>query len=221
MIRSPKEQVYVVPREELFPEGAPHGFLPGEGPWLRTLYDRGFYKDRDLVEDDPSLKQVIPYAVVAREGRVFLFRRLPQGGEQRLVGKRSIGVGGHVNPEDSGDVVTDALTRELNEELHLGPGWTHRIAGLLNDDTNSVGSVHVGVVVVVDPGPVEPEVREVDMMCGSLVEREDLLELHARERGSFEGWSAHLLDRLPEVLAWAESDGSSGTTRSGTRTFST
>ena len=174
MIRRQPEKVYVVPRAELFPDQAPHGFVPGAGPWIDTIYERGFYKNRDVVEEDPSLKQVIPYAVIVRNERVFLFQRLPQGGEQRLVGKLSIGVGGHVNPQDAKDVVTNALVRELNEELHLGPGWRHRIVGLLNDDTNAVGSVHVGVVVVVDPGPVEPKVREVDMMCGSLVEREGL-----------------------------------------------
>lgn len=215
------ERVYVVPRTELFPEGAPHGFQAAGREFFDRIYGRGFFAPRVQVEEDPSLKQVIPYALIARPGEVFLFRRTDKGGEKRLFGLRSIGVGGHVNPVDSGDVIHDALRRELNEELCLPEPWTARIVGLVNNDTTAVGSVHVGVVAVVTPGPGSVRVRESDTMCGAFASREDLLRLHAQERASFEGWSALVLDRLDEVLTWERPDGSSTRTPRATPTSST
>jgi len=202
------ERVYVVPRKELFAEGAPHGFFRPDPELYTRMYTRGFFADRDRVEEDPSLKQLIPYALVVRDESVFLFQRTDRGGERRLHGKLSVGVGGHVNPEDESDVIHAALHRELGEELVLPP-FGVRIAGLVNNDATPVGSVHIGVVAVVEPGPGVVKVREEDTMSGDFVGRADLLALHARARERFEGWSALLLDRLDEVLAWGRQPGSS------------
>lgn len=218
----PVERVYVVPREELFPGGsAPHGCVPLTPDMLRRIYGRGYFAERAAVEEDPGLKQIIPYAVVVRDGSVFTFRRTDGGGEKRLHGLRSVGVGGHVNPPDAGDVVHHALRRELEEELYLPRGWRARVVGLLNNDATPVGSVHVGVVAVVEPGSGVVKVRETDTMSGGFSSRADLLDLHARERGTFEGWSALLLDRLDEVLAWTQPDVSFSPTANPTPTSTT
>jgi predicted NUDIX family phosphoesterase len=197
-----REQVYVVPRGALFPEGAPHGCIPLDTGILECIYARGYFADRGSVEEDPALKQIIPYALVTRGDAVFTFRRTDRGGEARLHGRRSVGVGGHVNPVDAGDVVIDALRRELAEEIHLPERWSARLVGLLNNDRSAVGAVHLGVVAVVDVGPGVVKVRESDTMSGGFLSKQGLLALHATERESFEGWSALLLDRLDEVLAW-------------------
>jgi len=215
------EQVYVVPRAELFPEGAPHGFFRAGPELFGRIYARGFFAERDRVEEDPSLKQVIPYALVVREGMLFLCQRTDRGGERRLHGKLSVGVGGHVNPEDRADVIHEALRRELDEELVLPARFETRIVGFVNNDATPVGSVHIGVVAVVDPGPGQVKVREEDTMSGDFVSRDDLLLLHARARESFEGWSALLLDRLDEVLAWGLWPGSSTPTPKPTPTSTT
>jgi len=230
MIRR-NEQVYVVPREELFPRarhpaGAPRGFLRLDAALLERIYARGRFVPRDPAEHDPSLKQIIPYTLVVDGGRIFTFQRTDKGGERRLYGMRSVGVGGHVNPVDRADVVRDALARELNEELHLPGGFSARLVGLLNDDTTSVGRVHVGVVALAQPGPGVVKVREEDTMSGSFLARDELLELHAGERDRFESWSALLIDRLDEVLACPPIPppalpGSSSPTRNPTRTSST
>ena len=215
------EQVYVVPRDELFPDGAPHGYVPVGAESFRLIHERGFFAERAAVEEDPSLKQIIPYAVVLQDSSVFLFRRTNGGGERRLYGLRSVGVGGHVNPVDDGDVIALALRREVEEELVLPPGWLSRFVGLLNDDSTPVGSVHVGVVAVVEPGKGVVAVREEDTMSGSFVSKADLLDLHAAERETFETWSALLLDRIDEVLAWQPPPDSSSPTPSPTPTSTT
>jgi len=197
------ERVYVVPRATLFPrdaypDGAPHGFFPAGPDLLDRIYACGHFAERARVEEDPSLKQIIPYAVVVRNRQVFRFRRRG-GGEARLVGRASIGVGGHVNPEDAGDVIQDALRRELEEELELPHERAVSLLGLLNDDSTAVGAVHLGIVARVEVGPGVVRVREEEAMEGSFVPRDALL---AEDRSRFETWSSILLDA--GVLAGAD-----------------
>src|SRR5262245_62773015 len=121
------EFVFVTPRGEVFPTCYPQGFQPfrtepeGEG-FLRGLCEHGFFVERTRAERTPAWKQVIPYCVVEHEGRVLLLRRRAKGGEARLHGKFSIGVGGHVNPVDHTEgeaIVTEAARREIAEEIEL------------------------------------------------------------------------------------------------------
>ncbi len=189
------ELVYVVPRELLFPEAAPHGFFADGLSLLDRIYAEGHFADRARVEKDASLKQIIPYAVVTRGDEVFRFRR-HGGGEKRLVGKSSIGVGGHVNPEDAGDVIHDALRRELNEELFFPADYSTELLGLINDDSTHVGSVHLGVAVRVRVASGEVSVRETETMEGAFAPRSELLS----DRGMYETWSAFLLDEIGTLL---------------------
>jgi len=198
------ELVYVVPRAELFPDGAPHGFFPSGLELLERIYEAGHFADRARVEEDPSLKQIIPYAMVVRDGQVFRFRRRG-GGEQRLIGLASVGVGGHVNPPDAGDVILDALDRELTEELYVPETRQVELLGLLNDDTTAVGAVHLGVVARVTVGAGDVRVREEESMEGCFVPQDALLAEHTVSRDAFETWSALLLDAAPSILPCARS----------------
>jgi len=217
-----KELVYVVARRDLFPGRAPHGFVRAGARLFGRIYGRGRFAVREEVEDDPSLKQIIPYAVVVRGAEVFAFTRSSKGGERRLHGLRSIGVGGHVNPVDRDDVIHAALRRELTEELFLPEPWRARVVGLMNNDRTPVGSVHLGIVAVVEvPPSADVKVRERDTMSGSFESRDRLRALHAEERDSFEGWSALLLDRFDEVLRWARPGDFNSPIPSGTRISTT
>ena len=192
------ELVYVVPRDVLFPAGlhpagAPHGFFADGLSLLDRIYAEGHFADRARVEEDPSLKQIIPYAVVTRGDEVFRFRRRG-GGEKRLVGKSSIGVGGHINPEDAGDVIQDALRRELDEEIHVPSVHSIELIGLLNDDTTAVGSVHLGVVARVRVAGGDVSVREQETMEGAFVSRPALFADHAAAPDAFESWSSFLIE---------------------------
>lgn len=115
-----------------------------------------FFIDRAAAEEDPSHKQLIPYCIFRCGDRVLHYTRGKAGGESRLHAKISVGVGGHVNPIDmdggktGAETYHAAVTREIEEELDLPEDHEHRIIALLNDDSNPVGQVHLGIVHLID-----------------------------------------------------------------------
>jgi predicted NUDIX family phosphoesterase len=191
------EQVLVLPRSEV-PGGCDfHGIRETADADLarlrRAVAAHGAYVDRNQAEEDPSLKQLIPYVVVRDGARIFLMRRTDAGGDARLHGKGSIGVGGHLNPVDDGeDALMSGLAREWAEELEADwePGF--RLVGLLNDDSNAVGSVHLGVVFVVETNGQPVRVRETHKLAGAFVPPSEVLA--AREE--LETWSRLVADAL-------------------------
>ena len=204
------EFVYVVPRAELFRDCYPQGLVPFGERFSRVQFEEairhhGFFVEREYAERNPALKQVIPYSIVRAEDRILLMRRLDAGGEERLHGKLSIGVGGHINPEDleaseSGSPVEAATRREIAEELDVKGSYEIRAVGLLNDDSNPVGAVHVGLVQIVDVlGSVK--IREKDMLEGRLAPPGEIVELLACSgEAELETWSSILVESLDEIL---------------------
>ncbi len=153
------EQVMVVPRALLEEIGSFEGIKTDdlEAAVARLLDPANhFFMDRAEAEDDPSHKQLIPYCIFRCGDRVLHYTRGKAGGENRLHAKISVGVGGHVNPVDTGEGRTGraayhaAVNREIEEELELPEEHEHRIIALLNDDSNPVGKVHLGIVHLVD-----------------------------------------------------------------------
>lgn len=136
-------------------------------PYLEALSRNGEFRPRNEVESDPSWKQAIPYLLLRDGERVFLMKRSKAGADQRLHDRFSIGVGGHVNPEDTD--VYGGLLREWEEEIDAGftPDFTP--IGVLNDDQNSVGAVHLGLVFEADAGGRPVRIRETEKLSGAFV----------------------------------------------------
>jgi predicted NUDIX family phosphoesterase len=218
------EFVFVVPRNVLFPDFYPHGFVPFESnsspvqeggasaisfsAFESTVIRSGFFVERARAEQNPDWKQVIPYSIVECDGRVLLLRRLSKGGEARLHHKHSIGVGGHINPEDldanpgdprsRADPIDAGTRREVEEELTVRGKYDVQRIGILNDDSNPVGAVHVGVVQVITiQGSVE--IREKEQLEARLVTTDELKAMLA-QGANFESWSSLLIRRLDEIL---------------------
>ena len=191
------EMVLVVPRADV-PGGCDfHGIREADADGLamlrRAVADHGRYLDRPTAEDDPSFKQLIPDVVVRDGARVYLMHRTEAGGDARLHGKASIGVGGHLNPVDDGeDALMAGLRREWDEELVAGwePGFA--LLGLLNDDSNRVGAVHLGVVFTVEADGRPVSVRERDKLAGDFVEPDAVRAAWDR----LETWSQLVADAL-------------------------
>jgi predicted NUDIX family phosphoesterase len=184
------ERVLVLPRNEV-PGGC--DFIG-----LRTARDRemlelrqavaehGRYLDRPVAEESPAWKQVIPYVVVRDGELTFLMERTTAGGDPRLHRKASIGVGGHLNPVDAGeDPLHGGLRREWAEELEADWEPQFHLLGLLNDDTNPVGSVHLGVVFQVEAAGRQVRVRETDKLTGRMADASEVAAAWER----LETWS--------------------------------
>ncbi len=192
-MRTEEEQILVVPRAQLL--AAPtREFTPlGAADYLARVRAHGTFRRRGEMEDDSSMKQIIPYLIVRHGTQLFLFQRTAAGGEARLHGKFSIGVGGHINRSDvegAADLVAAGLRRELDEELRIAGGWRARLVGVLNDDTNPVGQVHFGLVHVVEVASPDIAVRENDTLTGRLVDAAQVRDLYDR----METWSQLILD---------------------------
>lgn len=186
-----------MPRTTIFPDGAWHGLVTvGLERVLRTIRATSEYRPRRLVEDDPSMQQVIPYCVVhhPHDGTYLLTRRLRRSSERRLHHLYSLGVGGHVNPGDGagGDPVVGGLLREWKEEVVCSSPATARLVAMLNDDTTPVSRVHLGLVFLVEPTVAVTSVREVHKLEG------ESLSLQAMRRHylSMESWSQLVFDDL-------------------------
>ncbi len=191
------ERVLVLPRDRVPGGCAFRGLRPASALDLESLAAavrrHGRYLRRPEAEQDPAFKQLIPYVVLRNRGGVFLMERTRAGGDPRLHLRASIGVGGHLNPVDHGaDPLMDGLRREWSEELEAAFEPAFRLEGMLNDDENAVGAVHLGVVFSVEADGAPVRVRERDKLSGRFVELAEVRAAWDR----LETWSQLTLEWL-------------------------
>jgi predicted NUDIX family phosphoesterase len=198
------ENVLVV-RRSLFDElGSFHGLNFEPEKYLSALLSRGnnFFLPRAEAETDPSHKQIIPYALIAHGDTVLHYVRGKKAGEQRLVAKGSIGIGGHLNDTDESLFAWDehayraGVEREVNEEIKIESPFEDRIVALLNDDTTEVGRVHLGIVHVFRLAEPKVQKREAMITNLSFLNRQQLLAA----RDNLETWSQLCVDSLERLL---------------------
>ena len=199
-----EENVLVV-RRSLFDElGSFQGLNFEPEKYLSALLSRGnnFFLPRSEAETDPTHKQIIPYALIVHGSTVLHYVRGKKAGEQRLVAKGSIGIGGHMNDTDESLFAWDenayraGVEREVNEEIVIDTTFEDRIVALLNDDTTEVGRVHLGIVHLFRVA--EPKVQKREAMITSLafLTRDELLA----RRESLETWSQLCVDSLDRLI---------------------
>jgi predicted NUDIX family phosphoesterase len=196
------EQILVVRTAELKRHYDFQGFLPLDAERVRALYERieVLPLERDKAEEDPSFKQLVAYNVVRSDGRYLAYLRGKGQGEARLRGNRSIGVGGHINSGDQATLFLDdhlkaAAFRELFEEVRVPKGLDLRFVGLLNDDSNEVGSVHLGLVYLAELPPSTDAAKLKRQRSVAQLSFAEATELR-RDREQFETWSRIMIDNL-------------------------
>ena len=177
-------------------------YIPGPAPMLITEQTMELYSlilenhafiPREEAEEDYTRKQPIPYVAVRHGESYLMLRRTKNQSEKRLHDKLSLGIGGHINPgEDGGedDIIMNALRRELEEEVHIHRPSGLKFAGFINDESNSVSRVHLGLLFVMDTEDEGFEVLEKDMMSAEWVRRDDL----STHYDGFETWSQIVYD---------------------------
>lgn len=198
------ELVMVVETKVIEELGMFHGLAFDVEKYLDAIFRPGVlrFMARGLAEKDPSFKQLIPYVIINSGDKFLSYVRGSRAGEKRLVGNRSIGIGGHINPVDDMSLLgvketyLAAVEREVAEEVNVESRHSDTIAALLNDDTNEVGKVHLGVVHLwrLD----EPRASKKEQMITQLsfMTMEELQAV----KDTMETWSQLCLDGLPRMV---------------------
>ena len=200
-----EEQVLVVERKVLEQAGMFHGLTFDVDRHLHKLFVPGAprFMPRSQAEVDPAYKQLIPYVLMTYDGKYLSYVRGRRAGETRLVGHRSIGIGGHINPSDDMplfnanfyETYLTAVEREVAEEVSVETSHTDRVVALLNDESNEVGRVHLGIVHywILDAPKVSKREQMITQM--SFMTPAELQEV----RDTLETWSGLCLNQLAEM----------------------
>jgi predicted NUDIX family phosphoesterase len=210
------ELVFAFPTEELWKlmTYKKKGLIRENSEVLKKIVQNGLFLRRSELEEDPSFKQIIPYAIISnkkpeprtwrdkvrgvRQSQSFyLFRRTSGQTEKRLHNKFSLGVGGHMNPDDSMEpkeqYLIDELKRELYEEVKLLNGCLIEdieFIGFINDDTIPVGRVHIGLLYIIHVSNKEVYINEMDKMTADWIDKSNLGEFY----GGMETWTKIAFD---------------------------
>src|SRR5215472_10003795 len=198
------EKVLGFPRSLFEQLGVFQGFSPDVERYLPAILDpkHNSFMARAQAETNPAFKQVIPYVVITDGKSVLHYVRGKKAGEQRLVSKGSVGIGGHINDEDHSlfafglQAFQDAVKREVCEELSIQGDVNPQPVGLINDDSTEVGRVHFGVVHVLYRKPEQVQKNEQVITQMEFIPIEDL----KAKREQMETWSQLCLDHVDAFL---------------------
>ena len=163
------------------------------------------YVVRRDAEEDPSLKQIIPYVLFVYENRILSYLRGKGGSEKRLHQLRSVGIGGHIAVEDNTLFNTphdpvgyyDAMRREVSEEVQIDcTDEEAPCVALINDDSNDVGKVHFGVVHLIRLSTSEVSKKE------SFITQASLVDIRKAVKGMerYETWSQLCLQHIDLLI---------------------
>lgn len=192
-----KASILVIERKHIPEPLLKQGFNPASESLVKSLLENPqlFFMQRDLAENDPNYKQLIPYVVFQSPKGFFSYQRGKASLETRLRMLRSLGVGGHIEKED-GDIGQNSyikgLWRELKEEVGIDPSNNIKLLGFINDDSNDVGKVHLGIVHLYQLETSDLESKELNLTDCKFSSISKIKE----EEESFETWSRLLIPFL-------------------------
>lgn len=189
------ESVLVVKTSLLSPILEERGLITSKNEqFLEIALENLEFLPRPEAERNPDYKQIIPYVLLSRGDELFAMRRLSKGGESRLHGLISLGVGGHVNPGEDGNgenILIQGMLREISEEVEIASPGSLSPIGLINDDTTEVGKVHLGLVYIMHITG-EVQVRETEKLEGFWMSISEAKRL----KSQMESWSAIALEAI-------------------------
>jgi predicted NUDIX family phosphoesterase len=194
-----EELIMVIKKEKLFQKEYFEGFSFTKGiDFKRRILDGFEYLKRKNVENNENYKQPISYVVLINESkRVFIYQRATKDKdytEKRLQGKWSIGIGGHVDKVDeiTKDPIKSSVLREMEEEVRAEIKELN-LVGYINDDSNSVGKVHFGLLYLAEvSGDVVPNDSE--------IKTSEMMQFKDIKNIEMEDWSKISLEALGELL---------------------
>lgn len=190
-----QEKILVVRRSALFAQGAWNGLQQVDfEKYTHIITHKKEFHPRATMEQDPTYKQIIPYLVFTYADKYFVMQRKESASEQRLKNKLSLGIGGHIRKEDmKTDSLFDWARREFHEEVHYSGSLEISQLGIINDDTNDVGKVHVGFVFLLKGESSEISIKS-ELKSGSLFTLDECIN----QIDDFEPWSQYIISFLQQ-----------------------
>lgn len=195
-IESPQkqdEQILVIRRDLLLPDDGWHGLRAVDfETYLNLIQNHKEFHSRAAMETDPTYKQIIPYLIFEHENSYFLMQRHKKASETRLQSKFTLGIGGHIREDDmQTNSLFDWARREFHEEVAYEGELVIEPLGVLNDDSNDVGKVHIGFVFLLHGSTGKISV-ESELANGELYSLEECRGFYDR----METWSKMVFDHL-------------------------
>jgi predicted NUDIX family phosphoesterase len=165
------------------------------------------YLNRSEAEHDRRYKQLIPYVLLICNDQLLRYRRGKGGGETRLHGLYSVGVGGHISEEDHGLFSRDigyqeGMLREVREEVAIEQVKEAPVA-VINDDSTEVGFVHFGVVHIMQVSSDAAAGGRSGIVNPEFIPISEAVE----DAASYESWSRFCLENMDVLLAKAVAAG--------------
>lgn len=200
------ELILVVPREQLFFNSeAWHGLKEVDfEQYLNIINDKKEFLPRSVMETDFGYKQIIPYLVYTYQGKYFLMQRKSDASEARLRNKLTLGIGGHIRQEDMEPYYAEAskglekgnslfawALREFHEEVEYAGNVSVKPLGILNDDSNDVGKVHIGFVFLLQGDSADIAIKS-ELKSGALMSLDEC----SAQKECMETWSQFVVDFL-------------------------
>lgn len=187
------ERILVVKRSEIFQESAWTGIKKVDfDAYLKLIQEKQEFMPRNLAEENFEYKQIIPYLVFQHGDKYFLMQRKSGSSEQRLANKYSLGIGGHLREEDmDGATLFDWARREFDEEINYSGNLEITPLGILNDDSNDVGKVHVGFVFLLRGDSANISIKS-ELQSGQLLTLDECKENY----NTMETWTQLVFDFL-------------------------
>ena len=193
------EKILVVARETILKDKPFDGFLPTKNfvdEYQGLIEEHKEFLWRSEVENDLSYKQIIPYLVFRNNGKIFVMQRKSTASETRLQSKFSLGIGGHIREEDiTNKSLFDWAAREFEEEVDYKGRFEITPIGLINDDCNSVGQVHIGFVFLLEGDLGEISIRD-EHKSGQMLSLEECAAIYP----NMENWSQLVFDFLNKTI---------------------
>lgn len=199
----------VIKREILFKDNYFEGFNLSENfDYESLIIEHHEYKRRGDVEENPTLKQPIPYALIVnpKTKKIFSFQRPTkdeQYSEKRLQGKWSWGIGGHIDEVDvdNRNPIHDCMIREISEEIKISTFKKFNVLGYINDDTpGTVEEVHFGILYVAEVDLEEIPEFEDEIENGQFRSIEELEKILNSSNQQVEMWSKIAFEPLKKYL---------------------
>ncbi len=198
----------VVHREEVFSQGEWRGI----NPYFLRIAEVVRLSHRFLprwgpngVENDPQWQQIIPFGVLASQGRIFNYVKSDRSSESRLSGERMLGVGGHLNQRDTIDYggLLHWFHREWYEEIRYeGLPFVWPI-GVIHDPSRQVSSVHLGFTFLLYGDELSVRIREGEKLAeAKWLSLDELFTLHQKDRArnlpGIDNWSLLIMEHLKQ-----------------------